>query len=78
MSSWSCTYRPLSHLQPNPPPLTPYYSPPGAQKLEGELLQLRQQKVQLDASVKARDREAERLAKSMEALKLELHEANAK
>ena len=46
--------------------------------MEGELLQLRQQRVQLDASLKARDREAERLGKSVEALKLELHEANAK
>ena len=56
-------------------PLPPLCLLSGLQRLESEVTHLRQVKVQLEGSVKAKDREAERLGKVVEGLKVELHEA---
>ena len=47
-------------------------------KLESDLTQLKLQRAHQDAAIKARERDVERLSKTVEGLKAELHEANAK
>ena len=75
----------LTNFHPTPSPVFPPRHVVGRPtcasgliKLEGDVTQLKLQRAQQDAAVKARERDVERLNKALEALKLELHEAGVK
>lgn len=57
---------------------TPYCGPAGSRKLEADVAIAKQRALQLDMALRARERDVEKLGRTIEGLREELHDANAK